>query len=75
MNWQNAASLIAAWTTGFSRTVGGASARLRLIRPTRSMASSAFQAGLGSMGVPKPTAVPPRYAVTEGVVKIVPGIP
>ena len=59
-NAAGAASLIAAWTTGFIRIVGGASARSILIRPARSMMSSASQAGLGSTGVPNPTAVPPR---------------
>ena len=43
-----AASLIAACRTEFITIVGGETARLTLIRPARSIASSASQAGFGS---------------------------
>ena len=43
-----AASLIAAWSAELIEMVGGTTARLTVISPARSMASSASQAGFGS---------------------------
>ncbi len=70
-----AASLIAAWSTELIRIVGGETARLTLISPARSMASSASQAGFGSTAEENGVTAPPRYAATAGVLKMAPGIP
>ena len=55
--------------------VGGETARLTLISPARSMASSASQAGFGSTAEENGVTAPPRYAATAGVLKMAPGIP
>ena len=70
-----AASLIAAWSTEFTRMVGGETARLTLTSPARSMASSASQAGFGSTTAENGVAAPPRYADTADVLKTAPGMP
>jgi hypothetical protein len=48
---------------------------LTLIRPARSMASSASQAGFGSAAVENGVVGQPRYPATDGVLKTAPGIP
>src|SRR5436309_10803263 len=70
-----AARRMAAWSTEFTRMVGGETARLTLMSPARSMASSASQAGLGSTPEENGVTAPPRYEATAWVLNTLPGIP